>query len=229
MLRALQRRERLFLRWSTMGPKHEKYLIFLSCSPVPLLYATPCCIHATMKLHQVVAMLVCVRDTADEVIKVTKMVRPKHVAPECAVVPTTMSPAAMHCVLKDGVDRKSFRLNVQSLCAKIWIGKAHVLDRRLGEVFVHYIGTDKRLDEWISADAVRATTPPRNSTSPSRDTPPPRRVNGTSTRKRRRSASPAKVQDTPETTQSPAALPTMASARRNFDKVNFGPWQIKTW
>ncbi|KAH9994483.1 hypothetical protein BJV77DRAFT_308597 [Russula vinacea] len=87
-----------------MGPKHEKYLIFLSCSPVPLLYATPCCIHATMKLHQVVAMLVCVRDTANEVIKVTKMVRPKHVAPECAVVPTTMSPAAMHCVLKDGVD-----------------------------------------------------------------------------------------------------------------------------
>ena len=70
-----------------------------------------------MKLHQVVAMLVCVRDTADEVIKVTKMVRPKHVAPECAVVPTTMSPAAMHCVLKDGVDRKSFRLKCsKSLC-----------------------------------------------------------------------------------------------------------------
>ncbi len=115
---------------------------------------------------------------------------------------------------------------------KMWIGKAHVLDRRPGEVFVHYLDTDKRLDEWISADNIRATTPSRDSTSPSRDTSPPRRVNGTSTRKRRRSASPTKAHDnddTRETTQPPAALPTMASARRNFDKVNFGTWQIKTW
>ncbi len=112
---------------------------------------------------------------------------------------------------------------------KTRIGKAHVLDRRPGEVFVHYLGTDKRLDEWISADTTRATTPPRDSTSPSRDTSPPRRVNGTSTRKRRRSASPAKAPDTRETTQPLTTLPTMASARRNFDKVNFGTWQIKTW
>ncbi|KAF8499008.1 acyl-CoA N-acyltransferase [Russula emetica] len=123
-----------------------------------------------------------------------------------------MSPAAIHYISKDGADRK-----------------AHVLDRRLGEVFVHYLGTDKRLDEWVSADNIRATTPPRDSVSPGHETSPPRRVNGTSTRKRRRSASPPKAHDTRETTQPPAALPTMASTRRNFDKVNFGTWQIKTW
>ena len=94
---------------------------------------------------------------------------------------------------------------------------------------MHYLGTDKRLDEWISADIIRSTTLSQDSTPPSRDTTPPRRVNGTSTRKRRRSASPAKANDTLEMTQPPAALPTMASARRNFDKVNFGTWQIKTW
>jgi len=111
------------------------------------------------------------------------------------------------------------------------IGRAHVLDRRAGEVFVHYLDTDKRLDEWVSADTVRATTPPRDSTSPGHDASPSRRMNGMNTRKRQRSLSPAKSHDLDagDTTQPPAALPTTASARRNFDKVNFGPWQIKTW
>ena len=96
---------------------------------------------------------------------------------------------------------------------------------------MHYPGTDKRLDEWVPADTVRAATPPRESTSPGRDATVSPRVNGMGTRKRRRSASLAKAQDrdAQDTTQPPAALSTMASARRNFDKVNFGPWQIKTW
>ncbi|KAI9510638.1 acyl-CoA N-acyltransferase [Russula earlei] len=126
-----------------------------------------------------------------------------------------MNTAMMHYVFKNGVDRK-----------------AHVLDRRSDEVLVHYLDTDKRLDEWVPADTVRAATPPRDSTTPGRDATPSRRVNGMNTRKRRRSASPPKAHDRNDrdTTQPPAALPTtMASARRNFDKVNFGPWQIKTW
>jgi len=140
-----------------------------------------------------------------------------------------MSPAVIHYVSKDGADRKSFRLKSPNSRVKTWIGKAHVLDRRPGEAFVHYLGTDKRLDEWVSADDIRATTPPRDSISPGHETSPPRRVNGASTRKRRRSASPPKAPDTRETTQPPTPLPTMASTRRNFDKVNFGTWQIKTW
>jgi histone acetyltransferase MYST1 len=140
-----------------------------------------------------------------------------------------MSPAAIHYVSKDGADRESFRPKSSYSPVKMWIGKAHVLDRRPGEVFVHYVGTDKRLDEWVSADNIRATTPLRDSISPGHETSLPRRVNGTSTRKRRRSASPPKAHDARETTQPPAALPTMASTRRNFDKVNFGTWQIKTW
>jgi histone acetyltransferase MYST1 len=140
-----------------------------------------------------------------------------------------MSPAAIQYVSKDGADRKSIRLKLPTSPVNMWIGKAHVLDRRPGEVFVHYLDTDKRLDEWVSADNVRATSLPRDSVSPGHETSPPRRVNGTSTRKRRRSASPPKANDSRETTQPPAALPTMASTRRNFDKVNFGTWQIKTW
>jgi histone acetyltransferase MYST1 len=98
---------------------------------------------------------------------------------------------------------------------------------------VHYVGTDKRLDEWVPADTVRATTPPRDSLSPGCDATQSRRVNGTTTRKRRRSSLSlvnAHDRDAHDTTQPSATLPTtMASARRNFDKVNFGLWQIKTW
>ncbi|KAH9043890.1 acyl-CoA N-acyltransferase [Lactarius pseudohatsudake] len=105
--------------------------------------------------------------------------------------------------------------------------KAHVLDRRQNEVFVHYIGTDKRMDEWIPADNVRACTPPRNAASPGCDANSPLRANGTGTRKRRRMESPTNAHDRDAT--QPPVLPTTASARRNFDKVNFGSWQIKTW
>ncbi|KAI0307421.1 acyl-CoA N-acyltransferase [Multifurca ochricompacta] len=122
-----------------------------------------------------------------------------------------MTPPLVHNVSRTGVDRK-----------------AHVLDRRPNEVFVHYLGTDKRLDEWVPADTVRESTPPRHSTSPGCHATSPPRANGTSSRKRRRTASPANAHD-PDGTQPPMGLPTMASERRNFDKVNFGSWQIKTW
>ncbi|KAN0138575.1 histone acetyltransferase [Lactarius tabidus] len=106
--------------------------------------------------------------------------------------------------------------------------KAHVLDRRPNEVFVHYIGTDKRLDEWVPADNVRACTPPQNAASSGREATSSPRPNGVGTRKRRRLESPTNTHDRDET-QAPPVLPTTASARRNFDKVNFGSWQIKTW
>ena len=36
---------------------------------------------------------------------------------------------------------------------------AFILQRRLGELYVHYIGTDKRMDEWISEDLCTTTDP----------------------------------------------------------------------
>ncbi|KAI0271707.1 acyl-CoA N-acyltransferase [Gloeopeniophorella convolvens] len=116
-----------------------------------------------------------------------------------------MSTSAVHRVTKNGEDRK-----------------AHVLERRASEVFVHYLGTDKRLDEWVPTAAVHTGSSPPPTKANSSTTS---RVNG-STRKRRRSPSP------PPAPQPPAPLPsaaTSAAARRNFDKVNFGHWQIRTW
>ena len=142
---------------------------------------------------------------------------------------TTMSLALVHNVSTTGnVDRKSSSCTTPTPQTKTSTGKAHVLDRRQNEVFVHYIGTDKRLDEWVPADNVRACTPPRNATSSGREATSSPHPNGTGTRKRRRMESPTNTHDQ-DATQLPPALPTTASARRNFDKVNFGSWQIKTW
>ena len=141
-----------------------------------------------------------------------------------------MSLAVVHNVSKTGsIDRKSSPYTTRISQTKTSTGKAHVLDRRQNEVLVHYIGTDKRLDEWVPADNVHACTPPRNAAaSPGRDATKSPRVNGTGTRKRRRMESPTNTHDQ-DATQPPPVLPTTASARRNFDKVNFGSWQIKTW
>ncbi|KAI0063101.1 acyl-CoA N-acyltransferase [Artomyces pyxidatus] len=129
-----------------------------------------------------------------------------------------MSPSAaaraIHVVSKNGTDHK-----------------AQILEHRAGEVYVHYIDTDKRLDEWVPDTSVRALSP----------SPSPRPAS----RKRRRTTSPTRAAapddastHAPETKR-PA--PTVDSeefdiqhhrqitARRNFDKVNFGHWQIKTW
>jgi hypothetical protein len=40
--------------------------------------------------------------------------------------------------------------------------KVEVLDRRDGEAYVHYVNTDKRMDEWVSDSLIRplsASTP----------------------------------------------------------------------
>jgi hypothetical protein len=142
---------------------------------------------------------------------------------------TTMSLAVLHNVSTTGnADRKSSPCTTPNPKTKTSTGKAHVLDRRQNEVFVHYIGTDKRLDEWVPADNVRACTPTRNAASSGREATSSPRPNGVGPRKRRRMESPTNTHDRDET-EVPPVLSTTASTRRNFDKVNFGSWQIKTW
>lgn len=121
---------------------------------------------------------------------------------------------------------------------------AHILQRREGEVYVHYVNTDKRLDEWVSEGAVKPVqeNAERSSTS--------RAVNG---RKRKRNntsnpgtSSPARyrsvdfVMDGNDLAEIRGEVSMteedydiqhhkQITAQRNFDKVNFGHWQIKTW
>lgn len=125
------------------------------------------------------------------------------------------------------------------------LGHAFILERRPGEVYVHYADTDKRLDEWISESIIRilpstaANTPPVSTPDPS----------GSRKRKRgsverdsalpedSRASSEIRV-DNGEGASASVAITEeeydiehhkQITAKRNFDKVIFGRWQIKTW
>lgn len=219
------------MRWSTEGPKHKRSfrLYILSRSHRTLCHAMP---HTCRREFHARMYFFCVYE--DDVTNKCFQYQPDSCRRSLIinvfhfVCATTMSLAVLHNVSTTGnVDRKSSPYTTLNLKTKISTGKAHVLDRRPNEVFVHYVGTDKRLDEWVPADNVRACTPPRSASSGREATSSPH-PNGVGTRKRRRMESPTNTLDRGET-QVPPVLPTTASARRNFDKVNFGSWQIKTW
>lgn len=118
---------------------------------------------------------------------------------------------------------------------------------------MHYVNLDKRMDEWLPGDAIHRAheAPP----SP----PPRKRKRSSSSRLERRRAStsqssPLDIAHTAGTSGTmnghdansggrEAAVEEMViteedfdirhhnkiTAQRNFDKVNFGMWQIKTW
>ncbi|KAH9949487.1 acyl-CoA N-acyltransferase [Amylocystis lapponica] len=121
--------------------------------------------------------------------------------------------------------------------------QAYILERRTEEVYVHYVNTDKRLDEWVPEDAVRPA-----------DSHEARMASNSPSRKRKRGptegdgspngrASPGRSDaGSPLPDDAAAAGPTSVTeeeydiqhhkqitAKRNFDKVVFGRWQIKTW
>lgn len=122
-------------------------------------------------------------------------------------------------------------------------GFVHVLQHRTsdGHVYVHYEGSDKRLDEWISGSELRRVDPDAALSL------------GTRKRKREESTSPrgspttstraSSLEKTPLPDVQPAMTPQSTvteedfdvehfkqlTAQRNFDMVNFGQWQIKTW
>ena len=129
----------------------------------------------------------------------------------------------------------------------IFADLAQILQRREGEVYVHYVDKDKRLDEWIPDEEV---TPIDNTEANGEiDT------HAGPSRRRKRDTHPSSNPATPPPTHK-APSPTSVeperdddetaevvmteedfdfqhhkqiTAHRNFDKVNFGHWQIKTW
>ncbi|KAL4244209.1 MYST (SAS/MOZ) family protein [Abortiporus biennis] len=122
--------------------------------------------------------------------------------------------------------------------------QAYVLERRPDELYVHYINTDKRLDEWVPESIVRQAEPHETATA---------ETNGTS-RKRKRNplerellgvradaevgsgsksglGGDSKDEEGTMITEEEYDIEhhKQITAKRNFDKVNFGKWQIKTW
>jgi hypothetical protein len=165
-------------------------------------------------------------------------------------------------VKKDGVDRtcSSFFEGLLSLTDPRTSPEfAHVIESaESGHDYVHYLNTDKRLDEWVSEELIRPATEHEARAAimgPSSST-----TNGIQTRKRkrgsdapqpspttRRASNATKTQqDTTEETSNGAEIQPAQPrelteeeydiqqhrklfSKRNFDKVVFGQWQIKTW
>ncbi|KAF4566626.1 MYST (SAS/MOZ) family protein [Pleurotus pulmonarius] len=132
----------------------------------------------------------------------------------------------------------------------------HILARRSDEVYVHYVNLDKRMDEWLPGDAVHpaneVTSPPpprkrkrsssrmgRRRTSTSRSSPLDiGRAASASVATNGHIADPgdggadggAVVEEMVITEEDfDIRHHNKITAQRNFDKVNFGMWQIKTW
>ena len=121
---------------------------------------------------------------------------------------------------------------------------AFILERRPDEVYVHYAHADKRLDEWVAESDVRLD--PSSPSSPEASVPDapaeesddrtdPAHMN----KKRKRSVSVEAIEA--GESASTGGMVKMSeeeydiehhkqiTAKRNFDKVIFGRWQIKTW
>ncbi|KAI0761183.1 acyl-CoA N-acyltransferase [Trametes elegans] len=120
--------------------------------------------------------------------------------------------------------------------------QAHILERHEEDVYVHYVNTDKRMDEWLPGREVRpaghrAADMARNGTSRKR------KRGSLEGEGPRRTGSPVKTEAEPASAQAaldagPAGITEeefdiehhkQITAKRNFDKVVFGRWQIKTW
>lgn len=129
-------------------------------------------------------------------------------------------------VTKDGEDRQ-----------------AHILKRGDGKVYVHYFDTDKRMDEWVSEDACMEeqleSKQPRQSgrkRKRGRQAESPSPGTSSSTGGRDGSTMPLEngVNEEPKEivmTEEDYDIQhhKQITAQRNFDFVNFGDYQIKTW
>lgn len=108
-------------------------------------------------------------------------------------------------------------------------------------MYVHYGDTDKRLDEWIPETDLRNIAGELRHREADN-------AEGSNTRKRKRdSLSPLSPTPHQPSTDTPGMADgtkpkvplteeefdirhhKQITAKRNFDKVNFGQWQIKTW
>lgn len=124
-------------------------------------------------------------------------------------------------------------------------GQANILQRREDEVYVHYIGTDKRMDEWVPEDSVKSL----DGEAEDRDTGGP--SSSTNGRKRKRAGTnKSRASSRHRSLDIPHDLEGLGlgdegvpmteeeydiqhhkqiTAQRNFDKVYFAHFQIKTW
>ncbi|OJT12859.1 Histone acetyltransferase KAT8 [Trametes pubescens] len=149
-------------------------------------------------------------------------------------MPKTFQPADAHVgdrevwiVMKNGVEQQ-----------------AHVLERNEEDVYVHYVNTDKRLDEWVAARDVRPAAGGHEADVVSNGAGRKRKRGSIAGEGSRRTSSPSKPDagaGTPQVKEEQdAAAPIteeeydiehrqQITAKRNFDKVIFGRWQIKTW
>ena len=108
---------------------------------------------------------------------------------------------------------------------------------------MHYFDTDKRLDEWVPEGKVQLLEEQPSSSRPANGRKRKRKHQqggqaGSSSPVRQMSAETA-VED-PEAYVAEENVPLteeefdiqhqkQITAQRNYDKVNFGTWQIKTW
>ncbi|TBU30796.1 acyl-CoA N-acyltransferase [Dichomitus squalens] len=129
--------------------------------------------------------------------------------------------------------------------------QVHILDRHGAEVYVHYVDKDKRLDEWVAERDVRPAGGHEADNMSNGTTRKRKRdsVDGAGSSSLRSSPSrPPRDQDAgsgsaqPEDEDASKANASVITeeeydiehhkqitAKRNFDKVIFGRWQIKTW
>ncbi|KAF8878430.1 acyl-CoA N-acyltransferase [Infundibulicybe gibba] len=151
--------------------------------------------------------------------------------PPTHVVPTT-NDQPIYTVTKDGSEQH-----------------AYILARRPGEVYVHYVETDKRLDEWIPEATCRALAPSKENDSVTGEATVPRKrkrksdnASGSSTRPNSTPHSATPLSSELESAGANAKGEIVMTeedfdiqhhkqitAQRNFDRVHFGDWQIKTW
>ncbi|CAK5274212.1 unnamed protein product [Mycena citricolor] len=96
---------------------------------------------------------------------------------------------------------------------------AQIMNRREGQVYVHYVDRDKRMDEWIDENLfVPATNDSASRRSNSGDSPSP-------------DTPMDRVERTVVMSEEDYDLEhhKKITAQRNIDKVNYGDWQIRTW
>lgn len=126
-------------------------------------------------------------------------------------------------------------------------GEAHVLERHGEEVYVHYVNTDKRLDEWVTEGDVRPAGGHEAQGTSNGATRKRKRGSLVGEDARRGSSSHSEGDGASGSAQAEDRDGAMANtsviteeeydiehhkqitAKRNFDKVNFGKWQIRTW
>jgi len=103
---------------------------------------------------------------------------------------------------------------------------ASILQRREGQVYVHYIDQDKRLDEWVDETDCKPVDKDTEKNVP------------TSRKRKRRTLEPSRpslcdIQLAPDRELSAEDLDIkqhkQITAQRNFETVHFGNYQIKTW